>query len=224
MKNRNRNIRKLISAALVIALSISVVNIGRLEAASHLPKPKISLKKRAKKSATIKLKSGNVTGYRIYMKTGQKGKWQLQALVMRGMKGTIKGKLANFSLGSNTLKLSKLKPKKVYYIKIRAWKSSWRSRRIKLSPYSKVLKIKKYNPKAPTPTPTPTDANTATGDAVQFPEESPAAEETGAPSTEPAGSPDAEPTGAPDVKPTRLPDAEPTRTPGGDKPDHIGYM
>lgn len=185
MKNRNHNIRVLIIAVLALALGISTVGIGRLEAASRLAKPKLSLKKRAKKSATIKLKGGSVTGYRIYMKTSKKGKWQLQAYVMRGIKGKIKGKLATFSLRSNTLELSKLKPKKVYYIKIRAWKSSWRRPgKIKLSPYSKTLKIGKY--KAKTPVPTPTDANVATGDAVQFPDEppSPSADATETPGAE----------------------------------------
>lgn len=186
MKNRNQNIRVLIVALLALALGIGTVGIARLEAAARLAKPKLSLKKRTKKGATLKLKGSSVTGYRIYMKTSKKGKWQLQAYVMRGMKGKIKGKLATFSLSSNKLTLTKLKPKKVYYIKVRAWKSSWRKPgQIKLSPYSKTLKIGKYKAQ----TPTPTDANVATGDAVQFPEEtpSPSAEATEVPSAEPTG-------------------------------------
>lgn len=186
MKNRNQNIRVFMIAALALALGIATVGIGHLEAAGRLSRPKLSLKKRSKKSATIKLRGGNVTGYRIYMKTSKKGKWKLQAYVMRGVKGKIKGKLATFSLRSNTLQLSKLKPKKVYYIKIRSWKSSWRRPgQIKLSPYSKTLKIGKYKAE----TPTPTDANVATGDAVQFPDASPSPspEVTETPSAEPAG-------------------------------------
>lgn len=189
MKNRNQNIRVLLVALLALALGISTVGIARLEAAARLAKPKLSLKKRAKKSATIKLKGGSVTGYRIYMKTSKKGKWQLQAYVMRGMKGKIKGKLATFSLSSNKLTLTKLKPKKVYYIKVRAWKSSWRKPgQIKLSPYSKTLKIGKYKPAS-------SPADVATGDAVQFPDETPSPEATEVPSVDVTEAPSAEPTG-----------------------------
>lgn len=199
MKKRNHNIRVLISVVLILALGISMVNIGRLEAASRrLAKPKISVKTRAKKSATIKIKGGNVTGYRIDIKIGKKGKWKMNP-VMCGMKN-IKGKQATFSLTSKTLKLTKLKPNKVYYIKIRAWKSSWKSRKIKLSPYSKVLKIGKYNPKAPAPT----DANVSTGDAVQVPEKSPS------PSAEATEVPGAEQTESPDIGPSATPSAKPT--------------
>lgn len=186
MKNRNQNIRVLIVALLALALGIGTVGIAELEAAARLSKPKLSLKKRTKKGATIKLKGGSVTGYRIYMKTAKKKKWQLQAYVMRGMKGKIKGKLATFSLSSDKLTLTKLKSKQVYYIRVRSWKSSWRRPgRIKLSPYSKTLKIGKYKAQ----TPSPTDANVATGNAVQFPDETPT------PSEQPMETPSAEPTG-----------------------------
>ncbi len=137
----NGNKKKLVIALLVLALSISAIGTTCAEAASRPAKPKFKVMKRTKKTATIKVKnSKGVTGYRIYLKTGKKGKW----------------KLHDFALHSSKIKLTKLKPNKVYYVKLKAWKT--RGHSVRLSRYSKTLKIGKYQSgkKAPASTPVPT--------------------------------------------------------------------
>lgn len=132
------------AAILVLALCVGIMSVVQADAASGLAKPKYKLLKREKKSATLKVgNSKGVTGYRIYLKTGKKGKW----------------KLYDFALHSSKIKITKLKPGKVYYVKLRAWKTQGHS--IRLSRYSKTVKINMYKKKTgtavtPSPTPTPT--------------------------------------------------------------------
>ncbi len=154
-------------AVLVLALSVSTVSVVKTDAASRPAKPKYKLMKRGKKSATLKVSnSKGVTGYRIYLKIGKKGKW----------------KLYDFALHSSKIKLTKLKPNKIYYVKLKAWKT--RGYSVKVSRYSKTIKIGKYKKKSgtsTTPTPVPTlvpGAGTATGPAVIVPEPTPLPEST----------------------------------------------
>lgn len=153
-----------LAAILVLALCIGTMSVVQADAASKLAKPKYKLLKREKKSATLKVSnSKGVTGYRIYLKTGKKGKW----------------KLYDFALHSSKIKIKKLKPGKIYYVKLRAWKTKGHS--IRLSRYSKIIKINKYKKKtgtAATPSPTPIVTPTPGGDitsgsAITVPDVSP---------------------------------------------------
>ncbi|MDO4165799.1 MAG: fibronectin type III domain-containing protein [Eubacteriales bacterium] len=137
----NGNKRKLIIALVVLAMCVSTAGVTCADAASRPAKPKFKMMKRTKKTATLKVKnSKGVTGYRIYLKTGKKGKW----------------KLHDFALHSSKIKLTKLKPNKVYYVKLKAWKTKGHS--VRLSRYSKTIKIGKYQSgqKKPTASPMPT--------------------------------------------------------------------
>lgn len=131
--------RKGMLAVLILALFVSMANVTGTSAASRPAKPKFKLLKREKKSATLKVKnSKGVTGYRIYLKTGKKGKWMLY----------------DFALHSSKIKIAKLKPNKVYYVRLKAWKTKRYS--VRLSHYSKTVKIDKYRKKGsalPTATP-----------------------------------------------------------------------
>lgn len=150
---------------LVLALCVGTVSVVRADAASRPAKPKYKLLKRQKKSATLKVSnSKGITGYRIYLKTGKKGKWMLY----------------DFALHSSKIKIAKLKPDKVYYVRLRAWKT--RGHSVRLSSYSRTIKINKYKKKtgaAPTSTPTltpmptlapaPGEGSVTSGSAVSVP-------------------------------------------------------
>ncbi len=160
-----------VAAILVLALCVGAISVGQADAASKLAKPKYKLLKRGKKTATLKVSnSKGVTGYRIYLKTGKKGKW----------------KLYDFALHSSKIKITKLKPGKVYYVKLRAWKT--RGHSIRLSSYSKTIKINKYKKKSsvattatPTVSPTPGDGFVTSGSAVTVPDVSPVPSTTESP-------------------------------------------
>ena len=169
-------------AILVLALCVGIMSVVQADAASGLAKPKYKLLKREKKSATLKVSnSKGVTGYRIYLKTGKKGKW----------------KLYDFALHSSKIKITKLKPGKVYYVKLRAWKTQGHS--IRLSRYSKTVKIDKYKKKtgaASTPTPTPIltpapgEGSVTSGAAVTVPHVSSAPMPTEPSTASPSSSPE----------------------------------
>lgn len=136
---RNRIKRGLF--VLVLALCVSVAGPVRTDAASRPAKPKFKLIKRDKKSATVKVSnSKGVTGYRIFLKTGKKGKWVLY----------------DFALHSSKIKITKLKPDKIYYVKLKAWKTKRYS--VRVSRYSKTIKIGKYQKKGSASTPSPSPA------------------------------------------------------------------
>lgn len=156
-----------VAAILVLALCIGTIGVAQADAASNLAKPKYKLLKRQKKTATLKVSnSKGVTGYRIYLKTGKKGKW----------------KLYDFALHSSKIKITKLKPNKIYYVKLKAWRTKGSS--IRYSGFSKTIKINKYKKKTtatatPTPTstpiatPMPGDGSITSGSAVTVPDVSP---------------------------------------------------
>lgn len=153
-----RSSKKIIIAFLVFALCISTVGVTSGQAASRPAKPKFKVTKRAKKSATLKVQnSKGVTGYRIYLRVGKKGKW----------------KLYDFALHSSKITVTKLKSGKTYYVKLKAWKTKGHS--VRLSRYSKTVKIGKYQKKqspagvTPAPTSVPTvvpDTKPATESAI----------------------------------------------------------
>ena len=129
----------------VCFLAFDLFTWGHEAQASGLGRPSVTVKKRAKKSATIKMKSGSrVTGYHIYLKEGKKGKYQLVKLLLK----------------TNTVTLKKLKASSTYYVKVRSYRTVGLN--VRTSIFSKVKKIAPYQKKkkpaatqAPTPAPTP---------------------------------------------------------------------
>lgn len=110
------------------ALLLGAVGADRAEAAG---KPSITLTKRAKKSATIKIKKqNNVTGYQVFVKIGKNGKYKH---VMSTLKPTYK--------------ITGLKANKVYYVRVRSYRT--RGYRISMGKYSNVVKIGKYTKPVP---------------------------------------------------------------------------
>lgn len=151
-----------ISLVLLLAISVCMSGSAKVEAAVPA-KPSVSLKKRTKTTATIKIaKKGKVSGYQVYMKSSSKGKYQL----IMGMKTT-----------SYTIK--KLKANKTYYVKVRAFRT--RGYHITFGKYSAVLRIKPYKKPKPAATESPAPS------ASPAPSISPAPDST----QEPSGSEDA---------------------------------
>lgn len=112
-------------AVLLLALTVTVAAPAN-SAEAALAKPSISLSKRTKKKAVIKIKKqSGVTGYQIYLKTSKKGKFQLFA-----------------GIREQTYTLKNLKAKGTYYVKVRPFKTKGIS--ISYGKYSKVLKIGPY--------------------------------------------------------------------------------
>lgn len=111
---------------LVLLLALSVSMTAPAVAKAAPAKPSVTLTRRTKKSATITIKKkGNVSGYQIFLKTSKKGKFR-QIMGIRNQSYTIKG----------------LKPKKTYYVKVRAFKT--KGYRITTGKFSKVIKIAPY--------------------------------------------------------------------------------
>lgn len=167
MKTAGRKIwiRK-VACLILVAFCVGLIGTVRTEAASKPAKPSISLKKRTKTKATIKIKKkGSVTGYQVALKTSKKGKFRI---VMPTKKRTVV--------------LTKLKANKVYYVKIRAFRT--RGYRIRYGKYSRVLKIGKYKKsKTPQPTETPLPSETPQPEETIDPTESAQPEESGEPQT-----------------------------------------
>lgn len=130
-----------ISLVLLLALSVSMLGSVRSEAAAPA-KPAISIGKRTKTKATIKIKKkGNVSGYQVYMKSSKNGKFQL---------------IMGIKTSSYTIK--KLKANKTYYVKVRAFRT--KGYHITFGKYSAVLKITPYQKSEtkPSETPKPVDS------------------------------------------------------------------
>lgn len=112
---------------LVLLLALVIGMLGTAKADAAVPaKPSVSLTKRTKTTAAIKIKKkGKVSGYQVYMKSSKSGKYQL----IMGMK-------------TSTYTIKKLKANKTYYVKVRAFRT--RGYHITFGKYSSVLKIKPY--------------------------------------------------------------------------------
>lgn len=140
METKQRMWRKCLAAFMVLVMCVCITGEQSAQAASKPARPSISLVKRTKTTAKIKIKKkGSVTGYQIAVKTSKKGKYKL---VMPTRKSTFV--------------LKKLKANKVYYVKVRAFKT--RGYHIKHGRFSKPIKIGKYKKKStkkPTATATP---------------------------------------------------------------------
>lgn len=123
---------------LVLLLALVIGMLGTAKADAAVPaKPSVSLTKRTKTTAAIKIKKkGKVSGYQVYMKSSKSGKYQL----IMGMK-------------TSTYTIKKLKANKTYYVKVRAFRT--RGYHITFGKYSSVLKIKPYKKPEPSQTPEP---------------------------------------------------------------------
>lgn len=128
---------------LLIALVLCAATVCETSYAASAPT--FVIKTRAKTSVTIKInKKGKVTGYQIFVANSKKGKYK-QVGVARNMK---------------TYKITRLKKDKVYYIKIRSYKT--KGYRISLGRFSKPVKVPKYKKKVkPTKKPGPTKKPTS---------------------------------------------------------------
>ena len=109
MDREKRSIRRGIMIVLVFALVFEICTVGKVSRAASLSRPTVTVKKRTKKTATIKLQSkSKVTSYQVYLKQGKKGKFRIEA----------------FAIGTSTVKLKKLKAKETYYVKVRSVRTS----------------------------------------------------------------------------------------------------
>ena len=144
-KRTKHYINYIIMLFLAASLLTGAVTTEKAEAAG---KPSITLTKRAKKSATIKIKKqSNVTGYQVFVKIGKNGKYKH---VMSTLEPTYK--------------ITGLKANKVYYVRVRAYRT--RGYRITMGKYSNTVKIGKYVKPTPDkdtkpseiPSPSPSDS------------------------------------------------------------------
>lgn len=135
---------------LAAALLTGAVTAERAEAAG---KPSVTVAKRAKKSATIKIKKqSNVTGYQVFVKIGKNGKYK-HVMSTRGQ----------------TYKITGLKANKIYYARVRSYRT--RGYRISLGKYSKAVKIGKYEKPAPDKDNEPGETQTPSDSTEQYAEE-----------------------------------------------------
>lgn len=135
---------------LVAVICLNTFEPAGTEAAS-LPKPVFTVTKRTKTTATIKIeKKGNVTGYQIWTAASKNGKYK-----------QVDG------IRTQTCKLKKLKPNKVYYVKIRAFRTT-KNFHISYGKFSSIVKIGKYQ--KPKPTPKPTAKPTEVPEPTEIPE------------------------------------------------------
>lgn len=110
----------LVATTAVPSNAVAVVRPGR---------PSFKIVKRAKKSVTLKInKTKNTTGYQIFIANSKNGKYQQTA-----------------ASRIRTVKLTKLKKDKAYYVKIRAFRTV--GYHITFGRFSKAVKIDKYGKK-----------------------------------------------------------------------------
>ncbi len=195
METKQRMWRKCLAAFMVLVMCVCITGEQSAQAASKPARPSISLVKRTKTTAKIKIKKkGSVTGYQIAVKTSKKGKYKL---VMPTRKSTFV--------------LKKLKANKVYYVKVRAFKT--RGYHIKHGRFSKPIKIGKYKKKS-TKKPTATATPMPTQDVV-IPSETPVPTQdpTVTVSPEPTQDPSATESPAPTQNPVPTDTPAPTHTP-----------
>ncbi|MCI5639834.1 MAG: fibronectin type III domain-containing protein [Lachnospiraceae bacterium] len=186
MEKKQRMWRKCLAAFMVLVMCVCITGEQSAQAASKPARPSISLVKRTKTTAKIKIKKkGSVTGYQIAVKTSKKGKYKL---VMPTRKSTFV--------------LKKLKANKVYYVKVRAFKT--RGYHIKHGKFSKPIKIGKYKKKS-TKKPTATATPTPTQDVVT-------PSETPVPTQDPTVTESPEPTQDPTATESPAPTQDPAAT------------
>ncbi|MFG6392713.1 MAG: hypothetical protein K1W24_00780 [Lachnospiraceae bacterium] len=160
--------KKLFLVVLAVIISAAAIAPSATNAAIRPARPSFKVVKRAKKSVKLKInKTKNATGYQIFISNSRNGKY----------KQTAASRI-------RTVKITKLKKNKVYYIKVRAFKTV--GYHITFGRFSKAVKIDKYGkkPKPEKPssgtdeTPSP---EVPSGPAITY---EPSPEETGNPSTQ----------------------------------------
>lgn len=155
--------KKLFSIVLAAVILATAVAPPDAAMAAGPARPSFKLVKRAKKSVTLKInKTKNATGYQIFIANSRNGRYRQTA-----------------ASRIRTVKITKLKKNKAYYVKIRAFKTV--GYHISYGKFSKVMKIDKYGKKKPIPSITP---DVPTGPAIgesQDPEQTQMPEQTQAP-------------------------------------------
>jgi hypothetical protein len=182
-RTMKEQLRKFGTLILILALCLTSIGTTKVQAASKPSRPSVSLVKRSKTQAKIKIKKrGKATGYQIAVKTSKKARYRI---VMPTRKRTVV--------------LRKLKASKVYYVKVRAFRTKgYRivhgkfSKPIKIGKYKKTVKKPKSKPKA-TATPEPT----VTPEATQIPEPTVTPSETPSDAPAPSSTPSEAPSDAP---------------------------
>lgn len=120
---------KLMKRGLAMCLTIALCITGiQMEAkqADAAGKPSVTVSKRTKTTATLKVKKmKKITGFLIYFSSSRRGKY-------RHIGSTLSGEF----------QLTKLKKNKVYYVKVRTYKTS--GNRISKGKFSSVVKVDKY--------------------------------------------------------------------------------
>ena len=166
-------LRKLGTLILILALCLTSIGTTKVQAASKPSRPSVSLVKRSKTQAKIKIKKrGKATGYQIAVKTSKKARYRI---VMPTKKRTVV--------------LRKLKASKVYYVKVRAFRT--KGYRIVHGKFSKPIKIGKYKKTVKKPKATATPQPIVTPEATQTPEPTvtPEATQTPEPTVTPSETP-----------------------------------
>lgn len=167
--------KKIFSVVLAAVLLVTATAPSGVIAASRPGRPSFRVVKRAKKSVTLKInKTRNATGYQIFIANSKNGKYKQTAATR-----------------IRTVKITKLKKDKAYYVKTRAFKTV--GYHITYGRFSKVIKVDKYG-KKPKPE-------------IQEPdvEETPVPEVTETPVPDTAGTPAPEETGEPGNVTTQAP-------------------
>ena len=112
---------------LMTALCVTGIQLQLPEKAEAAARPSVTVSKRAKTSAVITIKKvKKATGYQVFLAASRGGKYQ-------HIGSTLSGKFT----------ISKIKKNKVYYIKVRAYKTV--GYRISTGKYSAVVKLQKYS-------------------------------------------------------------------------------
>ncbi len=127
--------KRIFSVILAVVMIVTCIASCEVTAAARPARPTFKITKRAKKSVTLKIdKTRNATGYQIFISNSKHGKYQQTA-----------------ASRIRTVKITKLKKDKTYYLKIRAFKTV--GYHITVGKFSKVLKVDKYGSKTEKPEP-----------------------------------------------------------------------
>lgn len=119
-------VKKSLSVCLAMALCVTGMPLASKKAAA-IGKTSASVSKRTKTTATIKIKKiKKVTGYQVYLASSRSGKY-------RHIGSTLSGEF----------QITKIKKNKVYYVKVRTYKTS--GSRITTGKFSSVIKVGKYS-------------------------------------------------------------------------------
>ncbi len=125
--------KKLFSVLLAAVVLVTAVVPSDAGAAVRPARPVFKVVKRGKRFVNIKInRTKNATGYQIFIASSRRGRFkQVAASRIR------------------TVKITKLKKNRAYYIKVRAFKTV--GYHITYGRFSKIVKVSKYSKKKPVP-------------------------------------------------------------------------